>query len=76
MAARVLNPLVAVDMCSDQLVNVIRDLSFFGFDEFCHNSGMIEDLIDELSSHCAVIDSTPKSLWSEVEGAAEYHASL
>ena len=36
---------------------------------------MIEDLIDELSSYRAVINSTPKFSWSEVEGAAGYDTS-
>ena len=30
---------------------------------------MIEDLIDELSAYCAIINSTLKSFWSEVEEA-------
>ena len=76
MAAQVLNPLVAVDMCSDQLVNAIRDLSLLGFDEFRHSSGVIKDLNDELSTYCAVVNSIPESFWSEVEGAAEYNVSL
>ena len=37
---------------------------------------MIEDLIDELSSYCVIVNSIPKSFWSDVEGAAEYDASL
>ena len=37
---------------------------------------MIEDLIDEISSYRDVVNSTPKSFWSEVEGAAEYNASI
>ena len=76
MAAQVLNPLVAVDMCSDQLVDAIRDLSLFGYDDFRPSSGMIEDLIDELSLYRAVVKSSPKSFWSEVEGAADYDVSL
>ena len=76
MAARVFTPLVVVDMCLDQLVDAIRDLCIFRFDGFCHSSGMIEDAIDELSSCCAVINLTPNSFWSEVDGAAGYDASL
>ena len=76
MAARVLKSLVVVDMCLDQLVDAIRNLCLFGFDEFRHGSPVVEDLIDELSSYRAVINSTPKSFWSEVEGAADYDVSL
>ena len=63
-------------MCLDQLVGTIRDLCPFGFNEFRHSSSMIEDLIYELSSYCTVINSTPKSFWSGIEGAASYDASL
>ena len=55
-------------MCSDQLVDAIRDLCLFGFDGFHLSIGMTEDLTDELSSYRAVINSTTKSFWSEVEG--------
>ena len=61
-------------MCSDQLVDAMRDLSLFGFYEFRQNSGMIADLIDELLSYFAVINSKPKSSW--VEGATDYDVSL
>ena len=56
MAARVLKSLVVVDMCLDQLVDAIRNLCLFGFDEFRHDSPVVEDLIDELSSYRAVIN--------------------
>ena len=66
MVARVFIPLVAADMCPDQMVDAHRDLRLFGLDEFRLGRGIIEDLIDELSSYRAVTNSTPKLFWSEV----------
>ena len=66
MAAQVFIPLVVTDMCSDQMVDALRDLRLFGFNEFHLSRGIIEDSINELSSYHAVINSTPKSFWSEV----------
>ena len=77
MAARVFNPLVMVDMYSDQLVDAIRDLYLLVFNEFRLSSCMIEDLIDELSSYSYrdVINPTPKFFWSEVKEVASFDAT-
>ena len=66
MATLVFNPLVESDMCSDQMVDILRDLCLLGFNEFCLGRGIIDNLIDELSSYRAVINPAPKYFWSEV----------
>ena len=48
----------------------------FGFDEFRHGRGIIEDLIKELPKYRAVVEATTKCYWSELEGAAAYDAKL
>ena len=42
MAARMLNPLVAAEMRYEQMRDVIKDLSLFGFDEFRQRKGIIK----------------------------------
>jgi len=69
-----LNPLVAVDMSNEELIDALKELSNFGFDEF--RAAAIQDLIDEIPQYRAAIDSTSKSFWSDVEGAAKYDADL
>ena len=76
MAARVLNPLVAVDMDDEQMRDAIKDLFHFGFDEFRPGNGIINDLLEEIPVYRAVLDSTDDSFWSKVEGAAEYDEDL
>ena len=66
MAARVFNHLVAADMRLDQMVDALRDLHLFEFDEVCLGRGIIADSIDKLSSYRALINLTPKSFWSEI----------
>ena len=53
MAARVLNPLVAADMSQEEMVDALRDLTAFGFDEL--RSAVIQDLIDEIPKYRAAI---------------------
>ena len=74
MAARVLNPLVAADMSQEEMVDALRDLTAFGFDEL--RSAVIQDLIDEIPKYRAAINSTSDSFWSNVEGAAKYDDDL
>ena len=76
MAARVLNPLVASHMDMEQIVDAIRDLAQFGFDEFRASNGIITDLIEEIPAYLAVVNATNDSFWSLVEGAEKYDADL
>ena len=57
--------------------DAIKSLHLFGFDEFWHGRGIIEDMEKELSKYRAVVAATPGSLWwSELEGAAAHDAKL
>ena len=47
-AARVLNPLVAAEMDDVQMLDAIKDLELFGFDEFRPNNGILKDLCTEM----------------------------
>ena len=76
MGARVLNPLVAVNMGMEEMTDAIKDLSYFGFDEFRAGHGIIKDIIGEVPIYLAIIESTSTSFWSEVDGAEEYDAAL
>ena len=75
-AARVLNPLVDVDMGKEEMMDAIKDLSHFGFDEFRPGHGIIQDMIEEMPTYLAAIQSTSDTFWDEVEGAPEYDAAL
>ena len=76
MAAQVFNPLVVADMCLYQMVDAPKDLYFFGFDGSPLGYGTIGNVNNGLSSYRAIINSTPKSFWFEVEGVDDYDASL
>ena len=44
------------------MTDALKDLNhFFKYDEFCAGHGIIDDLIDEVSMYCAVIDSISES---------------
>ena len=76
MAARVFNPLCAVGMNKAAMIDAIKSLFLFGFDEFRHGRGIIEDLVKELPKYRAVVEATTECYWSEMEGAAAYDAKL
>ena len=75
-AARVLNPLVVSAMSQEQIKDTIKDLKHFKFDEFCPKHGIIERLLREVPSYLAVIESTPESFWTTMEGAERYEMAL
>ena len=78
MAARVLDTLCAHGMDTEPMIDAIKSLHHFGFKEFRHGRGIIEDMnmIEELPKYRAVIASTSESFWSGVEGAFKYDAKL
>ena len=53
-AARVLNPLCAAGMDAAAMVDAIKSLHLFGFDEFRLGRGIIEDMEKELPKYRAV----------------------
>ena len=74
---RVPNRLVAADMSLEEMRDAIKNLSHFGFDVFrSNNNGIIGDTIEELPTHCAVVDATSELFWSNVEGAEKYNKDL
>lgn len=74
MAARALNPLVAVTMSDLELKEALNDLSAYGFDEL--RPAAIQDIIAEIPTYRGIIASTSKSFWSEVDGAEQYNRGL
>lgn len=74
MAARALNPLVAVTMTDLELKETLTDLSAFGFDEL--RPAAIQDIISEIPAYRAIIASTSVTFWSEVDGADKYDHGL
>ena len=58
------------------MVDTIKSLHLFGFDEFRHGHGNIEDIIKELVKYRAVVEATPECYWSKLEGAEAYDTKL
>ena len=46
-----LNPLVALTMSQAQMIDAIKDLANFGFDEFRNGHGVIVDMTNELPAY-------------------------
>ena len=76
MASRVFNPFCVAGMDKEAMVDAIKSLHLFGFDEFRHGRGIIKDIIKELAKYRAVVEATPECYWSELEGAEAYDAKL
>ena len=76
MAAHALNPLVAATMSDEDLVDTLRDLTMFEFNEFRPAAMQIQDLIDEIPKYRAAINSTSASFWSSFDGAETYDLDL
>ena len=76
MAAHVLDPLCVISMDTEQMIDAIKSLHHFGFDEFRRGRGILNYMIKELHKYQAMVASTTESFWSKVEGAAKYDAKL
>ena len=75
-AAHVLNPLAAPFMGLCQMKDAIKDLRKFQLDEFCPGHGILDSMAEEIPSYLPLIESTPDSFWTSVEGAKEYWEML
>ena len=51
------DPLVVPTMDKEQMIDAIRDLDHFGFDEFRPTHGVIDDMIEELPTYTYVLPS-------------------
>ena len=69
MVTWVLNPLCAVNMDTETMIDVIKSLHLFGFNDFLSRLGIIEDLTKELLVYCVIVTSNHETFWSQVEGA-------
>ena len=75
-AAAVFDVTVVGGMNQVQIVDRIKDLKKFGFDEFRDGNGIIDDMIKELPAYLAVVNATPEEFWDTVDGAAEFDENL
>ena len=51
------DPLVVPTMDKEQMIDAIRDLDHFGFDEFRPTHGVIDDMIEESCLHILIVKS-------------------